>query len=925
MSDSPPPPHGHLPPRRVGPYLLEEQLGAGGMGTVFRGRHGSTGAVHAVKLLRATGLDGANAERLLARFRREVEVLARVDAHPNVVRVHSAGLHAGAPWIAMELVEGEPLDRRLRRERLSPRPAARLVAAIARALHFIHGHGVVHRDLKPENILIDAAGQPRVTDFGLAYDAFDETLTRTGELLGTPVYMPPEQVARDRDVDALAPSADVYGLGAILYACLTARPPLPGEGFEILHAVVHRTPAPPSEHAPAVPPELDALCLQALAKSPADRPPTALAFAEALERWAAQWSGTSGSSALRALGRVRRVVAERPLERLLIPVILLAAVAVGALAYRGGAAEPVDSPGDRVAAWEAALATDGAPDRSAVAALADDPAVAVDPALARRVALIGLVARASAGEDVQDDLAALADDLDDAARRSLRARALRSFHAVGALEAVLSSIESPLELHGGDPRLRIDLARAIARGEVAAPARADLLEALARAPDLDDGDRARLVIASGEAALAEGPDGFDRALDAFARAFREHGVRADADAWPDAFVARVDDAVFEALDPDARDDIDDRDWALVELACRAHRGARLPPALATRALIDASLQRLAHAGTSIAPRDAARMLLAARWGREVSDGTDWGSALPAEVVEDAIARELEKPAETRRPDLLLLLALMRFGVAGDDAPVPSTAEAAVDAAIAVLEPVEDERWFHVTLARIHEWLGREASSIESARRAVALDRALPDARRWPSTITRLIDRLGREPKTALARAELIAEGLRVQAAVLEMLGEEDPTRRTSDTLERRNRLGQHLTRLAERVIEDRHPCCSGGVDLGELIDRCVALGTRYDLELRFQRAAHLARHARPDEALERSAPLIEEMLAGYRAGASDAESFDDIRSAIRWRAKLLRKRGRADEAAAAKATLAELEVEERRREQALDGAGEGRR
>ncbi len=290
----PPPPLASSAPRTIGPYLVLEELGRGGMGAVYRARHGQTGAEHAVKVTFTT-LDSESARRRFARFRREMEVLARIAPHPGIVRIHACGEDRGRPWCAMELVAGEPLGRRLERTGpLPPEEAARVVAAVARAVEHVHAHDVVHRDLKPENVILDSrAGVPRVVDFGLAYDAFSEELTKTGELLGTPAYMAPEQVARggsaagsgERSAE-IGPPTDVYGLGAVLYATLTGHAPFEGGSFlEIVNALVNAAPVDPRRRQPEVPRELEAVCLRAIEKERTRRYPTAAALADDLERW----------------------------------------------------------------------------------------------------------------------------------------------------------------------------------------------------------------------------------------------------------------------------------------------------------------------------------------------------------------------------------------------------------------------------------------------------------------------------------------------------------------------------------------------------------------------------------------------------------------------------------------------------------------
>jgi WD40 repeat protein len=268
-------------------YELLEELGHGGMGQVYKARQRSLGRVVALKVIRA-GAAATGDDRL--RFRTEAEAAARLD-HPNIVPVYEVGEHDGQPYLAVRYVEGGPLSRHLDRFRDDPRAAAALVATLARAVHHAHQRGVLHRDLKPGNVLLEwRAGDagppvPHVADFGLArlLDQ-DSGMTRTGELVGTPSYMAPEQASGG--AAAVTTATDVHGLGTILYALLTGRPPFAAPTvLETLERVKGREAKPPRRLNPKVDRDLETICLTCLAKDPRRRYASALALAEDLENW----------------------------------------------------------------------------------------------------------------------------------------------------------------------------------------------------------------------------------------------------------------------------------------------------------------------------------------------------------------------------------------------------------------------------------------------------------------------------------------------------------------------------------------------------------------------------------------------------------------------------------------------------------------
>jgi predicted Ser/Thr protein kinase len=268
-------------PQRLGDYLLLEELGRGGMGVVFRARQESLSREVAIKMI-LRGELARHAER--ERFQAEAQAAAKLD-HPGIVPVYEVGEIAGRPYFSMKYIRGTTLAQRLSEGPLPSREAAKLLVAVARAIHFAHEKGVLHRDLKPSNILIDEQGIPHVTDFGLAKQISDEpSLTKTGAILGTPAYMAPEQAAGNRG--QVGPQSDVYSLGVVLYHMLTGRPPFQGASpVETVLMVLEQDPVPPrmlNQHADR---DLEMICLRCLQKPTDLRYATAAGLARDLEAY----------------------------------------------------------------------------------------------------------------------------------------------------------------------------------------------------------------------------------------------------------------------------------------------------------------------------------------------------------------------------------------------------------------------------------------------------------------------------------------------------------------------------------------------------------------------------------------------------------------------------------------------------------------
>ena len=259
-------------PQRLGPYELRGELGRGGMGVVYRAWEEAAQREVALKVISST----SPSDTALERFRREGQALARL-ADPRILKVFSAGVIEGSPYLACELLEGaRPLDEAWAELCLAER--AELLLEVAEGVAHAQGQGVIHRDLKPENVLVDREGRLRVTDFGLARVTDLERLTRTGALLGTPLYMSPEQLL-GKEADA---RADVWGLGVLLYEALTEELPFEAESLMALSRAVLSPPPAPRSLRPDVPPALEALCLRALNPDREGRTPDAAAFAREL-------------------------------------------------------------------------------------------------------------------------------------------------------------------------------------------------------------------------------------------------------------------------------------------------------------------------------------------------------------------------------------------------------------------------------------------------------------------------------------------------------------------------------------------------------------------------------------------------------------------------------------------------------------------
>ncbi len=254
-------------PPLFGDFELLEEIARGGMGIVYRARQRSLNRIVALKMILAGQL--ASAEDV-QRFRKEAEAAANLE-HSNIVPIYEIGERSGHHYYAMAYIDGHSLATRLEDGPMPPREAARCVKVLAGAIAYAHRRGVIHRDLKPSNVLLDRSGEPKIMDFGLAklIDSGD-ALTVTGQIVGTPSYMAPEQASGNaREVRE---QADIYSLGAVLYAMLTGEPPFRGENrVETLLQVLHQDPRPARAINPRIPRDLDTICMKCLEKDPSHR------------------------------------------------------------------------------------------------------------------------------------------------------------------------------------------------------------------------------------------------------------------------------------------------------------------------------------------------------------------------------------------------------------------------------------------------------------------------------------------------------------------------------------------------------------------------------------------------------------------------------------------------------------------------------
>ncbi len=949
------------PGERLGPYVVIDVLGRGGMGAVLRARHAATGAIHAVKLILP---ERAGSETSLARFRREAEILGSLPPHPGIVRVHASGVDAGRLWCAAELIEGRPLAGVIDETGpLDPREAARLAAAIGRALDHAHAHGVIHRDVKPENIIIAAGDRaPRLIDFGLARDLETTRLTRTGDVLGTPAFMAPEQA--DAGETPTTEAADVWGLGAVLYAMLTGEPPFGrGEAHALIVAVLLHDARPPSHRRSGIAPELDAICGKALEKEPGDRYGSAGALADDLERWRA-----GEPTEARPPGAIGRLwIRLRPRTRRLRRVTALAAIAlaVAALAAVSLAVPTLLGP-DPIAALEAIEArtdaTGSISDEDAILArgLAADPAIADagdrgGGPLRRRAELLAALHGAGTPRLDAAEVARLVRS-EDAVNGPLLGRALRVLVAANdptGVREVLYGVEPTARNEHLEDAAALDfLVARIVAGQLAPPLGPELDELLEGRSDEVAG---ALLLRHAET-LYRGPNGeevtdavaLDRALRSLREAILDRGVPSERSRLTVAVVDRCRTRFHAA----GSEGSVDQTRAELDLLVRIEdaEDAREPSELLGHVAYRSNLL-IGVIGRGRRERDETteRMLLLSAWlltqrvDRIGSLRSKDFEALLGETEslfdDDLLARrgraELARPARERNPAVLLAIASLRMPTSRE-AYTEERREGILPLIEGALETELRRAWLYTRAARHyvdHEDPFLWPRPFEVATRAVEIDEAdaaLDDRRRLPFAHEALA-RVVLRARGALIRpddpdvtpppvtlddprldlGDAIAR-VRVAVALQSALDAWWPPREELDVRpwprirsaeEMAGRLSNEMARLIDLGPPD---CCKASGEDGPLIDRIVEACAELPLEEDQPhagyplkgRALHLEAHGDHAGALEAIDAAIVVFERSLRAGW--AGSHRRCADAKAKRADLLEALGRAEEAGRAR-------------------------
>lgn len=260
-----------------GKYKIVEEIGVGGSGIVFKSIHQDLERVSALKILKTDVMD----EVILKRFKREAQAIASLN-HPYIVTVYDIGEEYGLHYIAMEFIDGKTLSHFIRKGKLSLEDKIKIVIKIAKGLEHAHKNEIIHRDIKPDNIMITKQGVIKITDFGLARGASsDNRITKTNVIMGTPVYMSPEQIVSQKEVSY---HTDIYSLGVVLYEFISKKVPFEDPyAISLLQKIVQETPLPPNAHDETIPEMLNEICMKAMEKDLKNRYPTMADFRKDLE------------------------------------------------------------------------------------------------------------------------------------------------------------------------------------------------------------------------------------------------------------------------------------------------------------------------------------------------------------------------------------------------------------------------------------------------------------------------------------------------------------------------------------------------------------------------------------------------------------------------------------------------------------------
>ncbi len=836
------------PGERLGQYKLVRLIAKGGMGAVYHALHARTEKPYAVKLLLREVVDDEGSAAF-ERFRREVDALQRIDTHPSVVAVHGWGDWRGLPWYAMEHVEGHALADWLAEGPMRPDRAARLVAEVARALSHVHRFGLVHRDLKPDNILIDANGTPRVTDFGLAYDAGKDRLTKTGEAVGTPVYMAPEQVDPDNR-DGIGAHTDVYGLGALLYAALTAEPPFPdGKVERLLTDIMLSDPPAPSTKNPNVPEPLDVICLCALEKRPEDRFAGAAAMAEDLDRYlqGKQIETRTAGPLFRVWRRLRPRRAASGAVALLIAAAVAAMSAAIVLLAVGGR-DPEAAPRARVAALEKAINRPGGLTAAEAAELFYEleraPEIVDDGMLYRRYRVLRSLAKAiGLGPDERPDGVAnhlarvLVEDLDDRVRLGFACDVLVANDRLDVLSRTLIASRA---IEVVEPRILAAILAAPPSADVVMPDHPDLLQALIGRDDLDHTTKGHLKVHLGHA-RARGDDP-RRAINDYIDAFAVHDVAVDPRDWDVDLREEARAALGRLID----NPTSEKTWAIDVLLSRV--GDVRDP---IDSELEATLRRLATsppdtvgASKSEIERLLARNLVAISFLERhslagISETRDRviRVALGRSTLRDAGRREADRPVALRHASALAVLARLLASTKEREGPQweddRASAIAFIDAASAAGAAIRLPGFWH-QLAFAAKRAGDGERVVRSLREALRVENEVDvsAAQRFPQVPLELAKRLlddelrvedpAGDPAVLAEAGQLLLDSVDRQRAVLRAHG--DGAEELG--LDKRESLAQAVFRYVERLCLRRPALCDHFADAptaDEIIDAAFAL------------------------------------------------------------------------------------------------------